>query len=110
MKWPLAAVAAVANNNTPVDPKKEKRKYEKPRRLNIERGVEIGKKNRKRRVHIAHIGIRKSGRDLGSKASHIGKNAPAREPAAQLRSLEPAREARRAQRARTRGGAGPLDD
>ena len=33
-------------------------------------------------MHIAHIGIGKSGRDLGSKASHIGKNAPAREPAA----------------------------
>ena len=50
----------------------------------MKEGVEIGKKknNRKRRVHIAHIGIGKSGRDLGSKASHIGKNAPAREPAA----------------------------
>ena len=33
-------------------------------------------------MHIAHIGTGKSGRDLGSKASHIGKNAPAREPAA----------------------------
>ena len=33
-------------------------------------------------MNIAHIGIEKSGRDLRSKASHIEKNAPAREPAA----------------------------